>query len=313
MHLKTNIEHSSVQIIVLAICPLLLAVSSINDALFFACGTILCLIISQLFLMIFNRYLTNDIKALLTAIISAMVVTVGGIAIKELTDKVLPDNSYLIIFSATILNAEFIYFNNRAVKKFFFMNVLKNLIIFTLIMAVYATVKEFMAFGTIYEKQLFKFDGFVFCETVIFDLLWLASLCVIFDYCVRHIDRKIETKRMVYQKYIRIIRNEKTFQYDKLRREKLLANEIEVNQIGKNESEKIKQKEAENEAIESVEEVLSEEEVVDVTVSEEGEEVTNSEEIEKEAEEVIDNASNKKGGKKKKAKEKKKSKKGDKK
>ena len=122
MHLKTNIEHSSVQIIVLAICPLLLAVSSINDALFFACGTILCLIISQLFLMIFNRYLANDIKALLTAIISAMIISVGSIAIKELTDKVLPDNAYLIIFSTTILNAEFIYFSNKAIKKHFIIN-----------------------------------------------------------------------------------------------------------------------------------------------------------------------------------------------
>lgn len=310
MHLKTNIEHSSVQIITLAICPLLLAVSSINDAVFFACGTIICLIISQLFLMIFNRYLSNDVKALLTAIISAMIITVGSIAVKEFTDKVLPDNSYLIVFSTTILNAEFIYFSNKAIKKHFFFNVLKNLIVFTLMMSVYSIVKEFMAFGTFYDKQLFKFDGFVFCQSVIFDLLWLASLCAAFDYCVRHIDRRIETKNMIYQKYIRIIRNEKTFQYDKLRREKLLANEIEVNKIGKNESEKIKQKEAENEAIESVEEVLSEVEVVDVTIPDESEQVTTDESL---GEKTDEDMSEQKQKKKSKKKDKKKSKKGDKK
>jgi hypothetical protein len=96
-------------------------------------------------------------------------------------------------------------------------------------------------------------------------LLSIATLCALFDYTVRYIDKKRETKNMIYQKYVRIIRNEKAFQYDNLRREKLLANQIEVNRINKSDSEKIKQKEAENEAIESVQEVVSEEEVVEIT------------------------------------------------
>ena len=265
MHIKTNIEHSPVQIIVLAMCPLLFAMSSVNEAVFFLCGTILCLIISQLFLMIFNRYLANDVKALLTAIISAMLIAVASIAVKEYTDKVLPDNAYLIIFSTTILNAEFIYFSSKALKRHYFLNILKNLIIFSAIMLVYSVFKEFLSQGTVCEKQLFKFDGFAFCELIIFDLLWIATLCALFDYTVRYIDKKRETKNMVYQKYVRIIRSEKAFQYDKLRREKLLANQIEINRINKSDSEKIKQKEAENEAIESVQEVVSEEEVVEVT------------------------------------------------
>ena len=265
MHIKTNIEHSPVQIIVLAICPLLFAMSTVNEAMFYLCGTIICLIISQLFLLIFNRYLSNDVKALLTAIISAMLVAVASIAVKENTDKVLPDNSYLIIFSTTILNAEFIYFNSKALKRHYFLNILKNLIIFSAIMLVYSVFKEFFAFGTVYDKQLFKFDGYNFCSTIIFDLLLIAGLCALFDYTVRYIDKKRETKNMIYQKYVRIIRNEKAFQYDKLRREKLLANQIEINRINKSDSEKIKQKEAENEAIDSVHEVVSEEEVVEVT------------------------------------------------
>ena len=259
MHLKTNIEHSPVQIITLAICPLLLAVSSVNDAILMISGTIICLIISQLFLIIFNRYLNNDVKTLLTALVSAMVVAILSITIKEFTDKILPENAYLMVFSATILNAEFIYFNNKALTKHYFLNILKILIIFSLMLAFYSVVKEFMAFGSIYGKNLFEFSGFEFCKTIIFDLLWLASLCAIADYAVRHIDKKIETKNMVYQKYVRIIRSEKAFQYDKLRREKLLANEIEINRINKTDSEKIKQKEAENETIESVSEVVAEE------------------------------------------------------
>lgn len=317
MHLKTNVEHSSVQIIILSICPFLLAVNSLNDALFFACGTILCLIISQLFLMIFNKYLSNDIKALLTALISTMIVAVASIAIKEFTDKVLPENSYLIIFSTTILNAEFIYFSSKALKRHFFLNVLKNLIIFAFIMVVFSLIKEFMAFGSVYNYKLFKFDGFVFCETIIFDLLLIATLCVVFDYFVRRAEKKYETKQMIYQKYIRVIRNEKTFQYDKLRREKLLANEIEINRISKSDSEKIKQKEAENEVIDSVKEVISEEEAENVTeTNESGEKVSDNESKEstENLTESLDEGSEEDSLNKKDAKKsKKKSKKGDKK
>lgn len=259
MHIKTNIEHSSVQIIVLAICPLLMAVSSVNEAVFFVCGTVICLLVSQLFLMLFNKYLTNNVKAMLTAIISAMLVAIAMILVKENTDKVLPDNSYFIIFSTTILSAEFIYFRNKAATKHYFMNILKILFIFALITGVYAVIKEFLAFGLIYGKQLFSFAGVEFCRLIIFDLILLASLCAIFDYVVRLIDRKKETKDMVYQKYVKIIRSEKAFQYDILRREKLLTNEIEVNKINKVDAEKLAQKQSENEAIESVKDAVTEE------------------------------------------------------
>lgn len=268
MHLKTNIEHSPVQLITLAMCPFLLMISSINDAIFMVSGTILCMFVSQVFIIIFNRYLNNDVKSLLTALISALIVTVLTIVIKEYTDKIVPNGAYVIVFSTTILNAEFIYFNNKAMTRHYFFNLLKVLIIFALMMLVYSVVKEFMAFGSIYGKQLFKFSGFEFCETIIFDLIWLATLCTISDFCVRYIDKKSELKNMVYQKYVRIIRTEKAFQYDKLRREKLLGNEIEVNRINKVDSEKIKQKEAENESIESVSEVISEEEIVSEEISE---------------------------------------------
>lgn len=259
MHIKTNIEHSSVQIIVLAMCPLLLVISSVSDAIFFISGTVLCLIISQLFLLLFNKYLNNNVKAMLTAIISALIVIMASILIKEYTDKVLPDNAYFIIFSTTVLSVEFIYFRNKAVSRHYFLSILYIMFIFSLMMFVYSFVKEFLAYGSIFDKNLFKFSGFKFCQGMIFNLLWLASLCAIFDYFVRLIDKKIETKNMVYQKYVKIIRDEKTFQYDKLRREKLLSNDIEVNRINKEDADKIMQKQSENEAINSVKEVVSEE------------------------------------------------------
>lgn len=259
MHVKTNIEHSSVQIIVLAICPLMLAISTIYDAIFFLSGTILCLLISQLFLAVFNKYLSNNVKAMLTAIISSLIIIVATILIKEYTAKTLPENAYLIIFSTTILSAEFIYYREKASSRHYFLDILKYILIFSLLVVIFAAIEEFMAFGTIIDKKIFNFSGFEFCRTIIFDLILLASLCTIFDYFVRLIDKKFEIKNMVYQKYIKIIRDEKTFQYDKLRREKLLTNDIEINRVNDIEAEKIKDKQAENVAVESIKEVVSEE------------------------------------------------------
>lgn len=300
MHVKTNIEHSSVQIIVLAICPLLLAISSVNDAIFFACGTIICLLVSQLLLMLLNKYLNNNVKAMLTAIVSAMIVTVASIVVKQYTDKVLPDKAYYIIFSTTILSAEFIYFRNKAATKHYVLSIFKFLFIFALMMGVYAVIKEFLAYGSIYGKQLFSFAGVGFCRLIIFDLILLASLCAGFDYIVRLIDKNRETKDMVYQKYVKIIRSEKAFQYDILRREKLLTNEIEVNKINKVDAEKIAQKQSENEAIESVKEVVSEEsEIVEPKeTADEGEEKDENSE-EKSAEDVKKTKKKKKKGDKK--------------
>ena len=209
MHIKTNIEHSSVQIIVLAICPLLLVVSSVNDAVFYVAGTVICLLISQIFLLMFNKYLSNNVKAMLTAIISSLLVIVASILVKQYTDKVLPETAFFVIFSTTVLSAEFIYFRNKALIKHYFFNILKILFIFALLMFVYSVIKEFLAFGSIYGKQLFKYAGNSFCKTMIFNLLLLGLLCALFDYVVRTIDKKYETKNMVYQKYVKIIRDEK--------------------------------------------------------------------------------------------------------
>lgn len=296
MHIKTNIEHSSVQIIVLAMCPLLLVVSSLNEAIFFMCGTILCLLVSQLFMLLFNKYLSNNVKTMLTAMISATLLTVAMFLIKEKTDKVLPENSYFIVFSTTILSAEFIYFRNKATVKHYFLSIFRLLFVFALMVSVYACIKEFFAYGSIYGKQLFAFSGTKFCKSMIFNLLLLASLCACFDYFVRTIEKLIESKSMVYQKYIKIIRDEKAFQYDILRREKLLTNEIEVNKISKSDAEKIEQKQSENEAIKSVAEVVSEEtEVIE----------PKADEIDKEQKEEVVQETDKKSKKKAKKEDKK--------
>ena len=92
--------------------------------------------------MIFNKYLTNNVKAMLTAIISSLLVIVATILIKEFTDKTLPDNSYFIIFSTTILSGEFIYFRNKALQKHYALYILRIIFIFTLMTGIYSCIKE---------------------------------------------------------------------------------------------------------------------------------------------------------------------------
>lgn len=297
MHIKTNIEHSSVQIIVLAICPLLMVVSTINQAIFYMSGTILCLLVSQIFITIFNRFLNNNVKTMLTALISALIVTASMILVKEYTNKVMPETSYFIIFSTVILNAEFVYFRNKAVMRHYFFSILKIIFIYALLGFVYATIKEFTSFGTLFDYRLLNFDGFKFCSTMMFDLVLLALLCAVFDYVVRIIDKVHETKSMVYQKYVKIIRDQKAFQYDRLRREKLLANEIEINRLSRADAEKLRQKVAENESIESVQEAVNDSEEIMVEPVEDGETVENKEEVAKPVEEKETKKRGKKGKK----------------
>ena len=110
-----------------------------------------------------------------------------------------------------------------------------------------------------FGKQITSYSGFGFFNTIASDFLLLGLMCFLFDLLFRWIDKQIENKNIKYQKYIKTIRDEKSFQYDSLRRQKLLVNEIEVNNMNAKEAEKIIQKNSENEAINSVQEVLNEE------------------------------------------------------
>ena len=282
MHIKTNIELSSVQIAVLAICPLIGVVGGAVDILYFLAGTFVCVFLSQLFCWIFNKYMTNSVKIFTCALISSFVVVMGLYVTKEIFNIVLDDNMYFIIFSSVVLCSDFIYYRHKAAVNHPFVNLIKILLIFSLIGFVFAFIREFLAFGTIFGKSVTRYLGFAFFETVASDFFILGILCFAFDILFRWIDKKIENKNIKYQKYIKTIRDEKSFQYDSLRRQKLLANNIEINNMNAKEAEKIIQKNSENEAITSVEEVLQEE----------------SEETVSEIEDEGADDSDKKGGKK---------------
>ena len=302
MHIKTNIEGSSVQIAVLAICPLITVINSVNDALFFVAMTVLCVILSQLFCLIFNKYLSKNIKTMLTAIISAFLVVIVEILAKEQMGKTLPANAFFVVFSATVLSLEFNYFKIKARTKFFMLSVLKSSLIFAVISFVFAIIKEFLSSGMIYGYSLFEFKGLEFFGGVVFSLILLGFLCFLFDMLVRWLEKEVEARNLVYQKYVKIIRDEKAFQYDKLRREKLLINEIEVNNINRADAEKLIAKESENESVESVKETIEDEEGEIVVPEEPDAETKEEKQTEKQQTEQVEEGKSKKNKKNKKEK-----------
>lgn len=257
MHIKTNVELSSVQLAILAVCPLITVVSGVSECLYFMAGTILCLLVSQLLCWLFNKYMGTAVKIFVCAITSSFVVVMGSFLMRKFFDITLAEDIYFVIFSSVVMSADFIYFRHKATTNHTVFNFLKAIFIFALVLFTFAFVKEFLAFGTMFDKQLFAYSGFGFFETIASDLLILGLLCFLYDILFRWVDKQVENKNIKYQKYIKTIRDEKSFQYDNLRRQKLLVNEIEINNMNAKEAEKIIQKNSENEAINSVQEVLN--------------------------------------------------------
>jgi hypothetical protein len=157
------------------------------------------------------------------------------------------------------MSSDFIYFRHKAAVNHTVVHFIRLIFTYSIILFVFAFVKEFLSEGTIFGVRYLKYNGIGFFATVASDFLVLGLLCAVFDTIFRWIDKQIENKSIKYQKYIKTIRDEKAFQYDMLRRQKLLVNDIEVNNMTADQAEKIIQKGSENEAITSVEEVLSEE------------------------------------------------------
>lgn len=250
MHIKTNIETSFIQIVVLAICPILLMVNSASSSLYYICATAVCFLLSTFICFVFNKYMSKTIKIFVTAVISTFAITVFNFFAEKygiLGIKV-SDESYFAVLSTIILSVDNVYLEIRALINNFFIMSLRTILVFALLTFVYGVIKEFLSFGTIFDNQIIKtFAGNAFFETLVFDFIFLGVLCVICDITNRAIMKKINQKHMMYEKYVKKIRNEKKFQYDELRRKKLLATTIETNKIGGEDAEIIKEKENENE------------------------------------------------------------------
>ena len=253
MHIKTNIEHNMIQIIILAICPLLLVVNNIGQAVFFAIATSICFIISAFVCGMFNRYFSRNIKIFVTAVLSSFIITILDFILKQEPKFGLESNSdcfYAVLSTICLCLDVYVIDSNSLIK----LHMIKTLItcgIFSGILIIFALIVELLGSGSIFGAKLFTLQSGEFFNSITFKLILLGVITVIADYIYRLYQRKAYEKKIVYEKYVRKIREEKMFQYDELRRKKLLTSRIEINNVKEEFIEKINQKNAENQSIEA--------------------------------------------------------------
>ena len=252
MHIKTNVEMSFVHIVILAICPLLIVMQTANQALYYIAATAICFFISSLVCWLFNRHLSRSVKIFITAILSSFLITLFNYLIGQNPSWGLKvnNNSYYAIITTIILSTDIIYIDTKALTGNFFFKIIRAIFAYALLTLIYVIVGEFLSFGTVFGERLFKYKGYEFFKTITFHLIWLGIVCFLAELVNRTVSKRVNEKKVTYQKFIKKIRNEKVFQYDNLRRKRLLISEIDTNKIDGEKIEEIKEKESENETIE---------------------------------------------------------------
>lgn len=251
MHVRTNIEHNITHVIVVAICPLLLVSQTMKESMFFIIATALCFLISAFVCFVFNKYLSRNIKVFVTMILSTFIITIFNELIRKSGFLGLQSSNdwYFVVLSTVCLCVDIYFIDTKAMVQNYFLKLISDCLLYAALMFVYTFVIEFLAYGTMFNKQVFKFAGEAFFSTITFKLLWLGILCIIADALYRVYMKNADKKKMTYQKYVKKIRDEKEFQYNELYRNKLLTSEVEVKTISGDMAEEMKQKSAENASI----------------------------------------------------------------
>ena len=258
MHIKSNIELNVIHFAILAICPLMLVVTGSLQALFFLAMVAVGLILSLIICSLLNKYLSSTIKIFLTAMISTFIVTIVNFLLgdKQILGVHAGNINFFVVLSTIILSIDTFYVNTKASSSHYLRKILNSVLSFAALLFIYVIVVEMLGYGKFFGIKLGNFGGIEFFRGITFSLLWLGMICAFAELIYRAINSKLKDKKLTYQKFLKQIRNEKAFQYDQLRREKLLTNEVEVNSIGGEKAEE--ESEKSNDNIVDVEQVKEE-------------------------------------------------------
>ncbi|MBR7172362.1 MAG: hypothetical protein IKD36_01035 [Clostridia bacterium] len=251
MHIKSNIEHIVIDVIIVAICPLVLIMNDAKTALYYVAATAICLLVSAILCLMLNKYLSKIMKVFITTVLSSFLITVFNYVIKEYGFLGLEatDKNYYAILSTIVLSIDIYYIEIKAAVNHYFARVLNSIFVFALITMIYIVIKEFLSVGTIFEWKPFKYSGFEFFNTYTFSFILLAMLAAFSSMTFRAINKHLQEKSMAYAKLLKQIKNERIFQYDSLRRQKLLTSEVEIKYVDGDEYEEIKDKDNKNESL----------------------------------------------------------------
>lgn len=262
MHIKSNIEHNVIDVVILAICPLILIMDNAASAIYYIFATAFCFIISAVICLILNKFLSKTMKVFITAVLSTFLITIFNYFIQEYSFLGLSasDQNYYAILSTIVMSIDIYYIDIKAAVNNYFVRVLNSILIYAIVSIVFVSVKEFLAFGTLFNWKPFAYSGYQFFETVTFSFIWLALLCAVSEIIFRKISKYLEQKNMAYAKLLKQVKNERVFQYDSLRRQKLLASEVEIKYVDNEEFEEIVEKDNKNESLAELDDSEKEEE-----------------------------------------------------
>lgn len=241
MHIKSNIEHNVIDVVILAVCPLILIMNNMSSALYYIFATAICFIFSAIICFVLNKFLSKTMKVFITAVLSTFLITIFNYFIQEygFLGITASNNNYYAVLSTIVMSIDIYYIDTKASVNNYFLRVLNSIFIYALISIVFVAVKEFLSFGTLFSWKPFKFSGYKFFETATFGFIWLAFLCAISEAIYRTISKHLEQKSMAYAKLLKRVKSERVFQYDSLRRQKLLTSEVEIKYVGDDEFKKI--------------------------------------------------------------------------
>ena len=254
MHIKSNIEHNIIDVVILALCPLIIIMDNSMSALYYIVATAICFVFSAIICLMLNKYLSKTMKVFITAVLSTFLITIFNYLIQEYSFLGLSasDQNYYAILSTIVMSIDIYYIDTKAVVNHYFVRVLISILVYALVSLIFIVVKEFLSFGTIFNWKPFKYSGYAFFETVVFSFIWLALLCVICEIVFRKISKFIEQRHMAYAKLLKQIKNERVFQYDTLRRQKLLSSNVEIKYVDNVDFEEILDKDNKNESLASL-------------------------------------------------------------
>ena len=262
MHIKSNIEHNVIDVVILAICPLMLVMTNAMSALYYIVATAFCFIISAIFCLIFNKFLSKTMKVFITAVLSTFLITIFNFLVSKYNILGLSasDDNYYAVLSTVVMSIDIYYIDIKAAVNNYFARVLNSIFVFAIISLIFIIVKEFLSIGTVFGWKPFAYSGYEFFNTVTFNFIWMALLCAISEIVFRAIIKKVQDRSMAYAKLLKQIRNEKIFQYDSLRRQKLLTSDVDIKYVDDVELEAIQEKENDTKSLADLVEEPEEEE-----------------------------------------------------
>ncbi len=251
MHIKSNIEHNVIDVVVLAICPIMLVLNDASSALYYIAATALCFFVSAIFCLMFNKYLSKTMKVFITAVLSTFLITIFNYLISnyDFLNLKSSDNNYYAVLSTIVMSIDIYYIDTKAAVNHYLFRLLNSILVFAVVSLVFVCIKEFLSIGTLFGWKPFEYSGFQFFKTITFDFILLAFVCVVSEVIYRAVVNKLEERSMAYAKLLKQVRNEKKFQYDTLRRQKLLTSDVEYKFVDDEQLEVIEQKENETKSL----------------------------------------------------------------